>query len=301
MYVEKQKHGKKTYFYLVRSIRKGKKVSKERIFLGGNLSKKELKNKIEEAKGKIDIIFSILNKEEEQEIEKIKDELNSIISTIPKENFYEHFIVEFTYDSNAIEGSTLTLGETRDVLLEGISPNKPIINVKEALNHKEAFDYMINYKDKIDIKFICNLQGFVVKDVLPDYLSMFEGKLRGVNVRVGNHIAPNFNKVSGMMKKLTIWYNRNHNKVNPLVVAAQFHCIFEDIHPFVDGNGRTGRLLLNLMLKKKNYPYLNIPFKERSAYYAALESFHKTKNCKQMVRLLKKIYMSTLKKYKKDL
>jgi Fic family protein len=153
----------------------------------------------------------------------------------------------------------------------------------------------------MDVKFICRLQGLIVKDVLPDYLQVFEGKLRGVNVRVGNHIAPGFDKVPTLLKRLLFWYRKNDNQLNPLVVAAHFHCVFEDIHPFVDGNGRTGRLLLNFMLKNKEYPYLNIPFKERAAYYKAPDAFHKTQHCKLMVLLFIKIYMSTLNQYKRSL
>ncbi|MFC1691718.1 Fic family protein [Nanoarchaeota archaeon] len=301
MFVEKQKRGKKTYFYLVNNIRKGNKVTKERVYLGGDLSKKELEEKIEEAKSQLDPLFSILNKEELEEINEIKDELNKIISTIPKENFYEHFIVEFTYDSNAIEGSTLTLDETRQVIFEGMSPKKPLRNVKEALNHKEAFDFMESHKDKINSEFICELQEIVVKNTLPTHLSIFGGTLRGVNVRVGNHIAPNFDKVPKLLKELLRWHANYKKKINPLVLAAHFHCAFEDIHPFVDGNGRAGRLLLNLMLKNEGYPYLNITVKDRIKYYKALDDFHKTKSCRKMTLLLKKIYMSTLRKYKRSL
>ncbi|HLD41696.1 MAG TPA: Fic family protein, partial [archaeon] len=238
MYVEKQRRGKKVYFYLVKSLRKGEKVGKEKVFLGSGLSKQDIKEKMESAKGKLDLVFGIVNKKEEKEIETLKDQLNKIISTIPKENFYEHFITEFTYDSNAIEGSTLTLEETRSVIFEGMSPKKPLKQVKEALNHKESFDAMENHSGKMDLKFICKLQGLVVKEVLPDYLQIFEGKLRGVNVRVGNHIAPGFDKVPGLLKKLLLWYRKNNNELNPLVAAAHFHCAFEEIHPFVDGNGR---------------------------------------------------------------
>lgn len=301
MYIEKQKRGSKVYFYLVKSVRNGKKVGKEKKFLGTNLSKEELIIKSENAKRELEPIFDTITKEEEKDIIKTISKLNKIISTIPKENFYEHFITEFTYDSNSIEGSTLTLDETRNVIFEGLSPKKPLKDVKEALNHKEAFDVMETYSEKININFICRLQGLVVKDVLPDYLKIFEGKLRGVNVRVGNHIAPNFDKVQTLLKKLLLWYHKNRDNINPLVMAAYFHCVFEDIHPFVDGNGRTGRLLLNIMLMRNKYPYINIPVRKRFSYYKALDQFHKTSSCRQMVLLLKNIYMSTLNKYEKEL
>ena len=301
VFVEERKRGTHKYFYLVRTFRENGKVKKKSIFLGTDLNKILLDKAVSNAKvelGEIDF-GAVLSRKEIKEFDILKNELNEKISKIESNNFYEHFLTEFTYDSNAIEGSSLTLQETAFVLFEGISPkSKPMKHIQEAKNHKDAFDYTRSLKQKkLSKDIICEIQQKVVKDTLPLHLKQFEGDLRGVNVRVGNHIAPPFYSVPGKLTALLKWFNKNQNKLPPVVVTAYFHSEFESIHPFVDGNGRTGRLLMNFMLKNSDYPPITIFFKYRLKYYAALEKANNKKDLKPLIKIIKKCYADMLRIY----
>lgn len=301
VFVEKRKKGKHTQYYAAKAFREDGKVKKKRVFLGTDLNTIQLEKLLSDAKiklGEIDFEKG-LTKKEIKELEQLRKELNKKIEEIESNNFYEHFVTEYTYDSNAIEGSSLTLRETANVLFEEISPeNKPMKHVQEAKNHKKAFDYVMELKKKnIDQNILCELQNIVVEGTLPTHLEKYQGKLRGVNVRVGMHIAPPFYSVPRKISSLIRWFNANKKKYNPVVVAAYFHAEFEAIHPFVDGNGRVGRLLTNFMLKNERYPVITIFFKYRQKYYDALESARKEKTIKPLIKLMKKGYEDMLDMY----
>ncbi len=296
VHIEERIEGKKKKYYLAKTIRDKDKVRKKRIFLGADLNTIQIEKLKKDAMielGEIDF-ETVLSKKDITEFEKIKDKLNKQIANFDKDSFYELFVSEFTYDSNAIEGSTLTLDETNQILFEGISPKgKPLVHVQEAKNHKEAYDFIIhNKRKKLDTKFLCELQRIVVKETRQNGI----GELRNVNVRVGTHVASPFYSVPRKLTALVKWFNSNFNKHNPVVVSTYFHAMFEEIHPFVDGNGRSGRLLLNLMLQEKGFPPLIIFFEQRQAYYTALEKARIDKNLLPLIKLIKKCYEKMLKK-----
>ncbi|MBU2100102.1 Fic family protein, partial [Candidatus Micrarchaeota archaeon] len=281
VFVEERKKGKRIQYYLVKTFREKGKVKKKSIFLGTDLDSTQLEKLKEDATielGEIDF-GKVLNKKEIEEFEEIKNKLNKEIESFAPESFYQHFLTEYTYDSNAIEGSSLTLEETNNVLFEEISPkNKPLKHVQEAKNHKKAYDYVMGLEEeKLSQDLICEIQKTVVENTLSEHLKKFEGKLRGVNVRVGLHIAPPYYSVPRKLGSLIKWFNANYKKYNPIVIAAYFHSEFENIHPFVDGNGRTGRLLMNFMLKNAGFPPITIFFKYRQEYYNSLEKARKEK------------------------
>ncbi|HZX19454.1 MAG TPA: Fic family protein [archaeon] len=301
VFVEERKRGKHTYFYLVKTFREKGKVRKTSIFLGADLNPMHLEKAVSDAKielGEIDF-EKILNKKELQEFEDLKSKLNASISKVESGGFYEHFLTQFTYDSNAIEGSTLTLRETAFVLFDDISPlGKPMKDVQEAKNHKEAFDFIMQLKGhRLSKDLLCKIQGQIVKGTLPAHLTQFEGDLRGLNVRVGNHIAPPFYSVPRKLGALIKWFNANSTKFHPIVIASYFHSEFESIHPFVDGNGRTGRLLMNFMLKNRGFPVINIPVKYRRKYYDSLEKARQEKNLTPLIKIMKRSYEEMLKTY----
>jgi len=296
VHIEERVEGKKKKYYLAKTIRDKDKVRKKRIFLGTDLNNTQLAKLKADAMvelGEIDF-ENVLNEKEIKEIEGLKTKLNNKIASFDKDSFYELFVSEFTYGSNAIEGSTLTLDETNQVLFEGISPKgKPLVQVQEAKNHKEAYDFILhNKRKKLDTKFLCELQRIVVKETRKDGI----GELRTVNVRVGTHVAPPFYSVPRKLTALVKWFNSNVGEYNPVVVSAYFHAVFEEIHPFVDGNGRSGRLLLNLMLQEKGFPPLIIFFEQRQAYYNALEKARKEKDLLPLIKVMKKGYGKILKK-----
>ncbi|MEI7962002.1 MAG: Fic family protein [archaeon] len=302
VFVEKRKDGTNTLYYLAKSFREKGKVKKKRVFLGTNLTPEQIQALSDDANKILgEISFdSVLSPKEAIEFEELKQSLNEKIITFDKESFYQHFITEFTYNSNAIEGSSLTLQETSHLLFEGITPkNKPMKHLIEAKNHKEAYDFVSVIKQKkLSTPLICKIQKIVVKDTLPEHLKGQDGILRTVNVRVGEHIAPPFFVVQRKLKTLITWFNINMNKHHPLVVAAYFHSEFESLHPFAEGNGRTGRLLINFMLTKQGYPPITIFLKHRFNYYQALEKARNSKNLKPLINIMKKCYKEMEKTYK---
>ena len=287
-FTEKKKKGDKTYYYRIKSVRKGDKITKESKYLGVNLNEKELREQENKADQKLEVLSHLLTKEDINFLENAKNlRLNQ-----PKENWenrYESFVSKFTYDSNAIEGNTLTLQETSQLLFDKVVPvSKSLREVNEALNHKEAFDYMLQYKEDVTKEFICDLHKKVVKETLkPEVVSQI-GKYRPIQVfiRGVEWIPVNPQEVPNEMKTLLAWYSRAKKKLHPLVVAAYFHVGFETIHPFVDGNGRVGRLLMNFILHKNKYPLINIPNAIKNRYYTTLHAAQVKGNLRPFVELL---------------
>lgn len=288
-----EKNGRK-YYYRVKSIRNGNKIGKERVYLGVNLNQEELKKKEKEADSKLNVFDVILTKDEEDFLEKIKRDF----SKEPKENHenrYETFCSLFTYDSTGIEGNTLTLSETSHLLFEGIVPStKSLREIHEVINHKKAFDYMLSYDKDITKEFILEMHNLVIANTLRQDLISQLGRYRTVQVFVGRSIPPKPQDVPKKMASLLRWYYTNKKKLHPLVLASYFHTEFEKIHPFVDGNGRVGRLLMNFILYKNKYPMINIPKKRRFKYYEVLQEAQYKRNLKSFVKFL----ISILKKDK---
>ena len=286
VYTEIQEKGGRKYYYRVKSIRNGKETRKERIYLGVSLSKVELKKKEKEADRKLNVFDVLLTEDEEGFLEEIKRDF----SKEPKENYlnrYEAFCSLFTHDSTGIEGNTLTFSETSHLLFEGIVPRaKPLREIYEITNHKKAFDYMLEYNKDLMKEFILNLHAIVVSNTLGEELVSQTGKYRTVQVFVGRSIPPKPQDVPQKMTTLFRWYSKNKKTLHPIVLASYFHTEFEKIHPFVDGNGRVGRLLMNFILHKRNYPMINIPKLRKFRYYEVLQSAHHKENLKPFVKFL---------------
>ncbi|MEK6899402.1 MAG: Fic family protein [Nanoarchaeota archaeon] len=280
-----EKKGRK-YYYRVKNFRTGKKVRKERIYLGVDLEKEDLNKKEVKADKELNILSVILSKEDTKFLEKIKEEF----SKEPKENYenrYEAFCSLFTYDSTGIEGNTLTLEETSFLLFEGIVPKeKSLREVHEVINHKKAFDYLLNYKEDITKEFILRLHDLVVVNTLSQDLLSQIGKYRNVQVFVGRSIPPKPQDVPDKMAGLLRWYSVNKKILHPLILASHFHTEFEKIHPFVDGNGRVGRLLMNFILHKSKLPMINIPKIKRFKYYGVLQEAQYKNNLRPFVTFL---------------
>lgn len=281
-YVVKKKINEENYFYLVHSVKISGKVKKFQIYLGRkkpnseNLEKysRILKKRADEYMTRKDPLLRIISKPDIKIIEKAKVWYASRLRQSPaaKENYYEWFITTYTYNTNAIEGSSLSKRETAMVLFEGISPpNRPMRDVLAAENHKKAYDWMLKYNGDINKKFILELHEILTTSILNKKES---GLLRKVQVyiRGSDDIPPKPENVNQKIKELIRWYNTGKRKYNPVAVASYFHVNFEKIHPFVDFNGRTGRLLLNFILMKYNIPPIDIRNKDRMKYYKAIKS-----------------------------
>ncbi|MBI4019634.1 MAG: Fic family protein [Candidatus Aenigmarchaeota archaeon] len=289
MYTEKQKRGHGAYFYIVNNVRQGGRWKKVRIYLGKDLTKKEIEKrmkakkseltaKVNEAKMQSDPLFGLISEDQKKRLNQIKE---SYLKNKPKvtnsvyENYYEHFVTEFTYDTNAIEGSTITLQETGMILFDKVVPKgKTLREISEVQNHKDAFDYMLSYKGDINRAFVLKLHKLLMHNILWKH----SGRFRDIQVYVrgASFTPPPPGEVQKQFKHLMLWYRSNKKKYHPVVIAAYFHHVFESIHPFRDGNGRVGRLLLNFTLRKSGLPMINIKSRERATYYATLEAGNKS-------------------------
>lgn len=195
----------------------------------------------------------------------------------------EEFTVEFTYNSNAIEGNTLTLRET-DLVLRGLTiDRKPLKDHMEAVGHKEAFVYVREL-----VKEQVPMSESIIKQI--HYLVLADKKDdRGVYRRVPVHIMGAQHEpvqpylIQPKMEQLMIDYGSSTEHI--ITKLARFHIEFEGIHPFIDGNGRTGRLLVNLELMKAGYPPIDIKFTDRIAYYNAFDAYHVKHDLSAMEKL----------------
>ena len=189
-----------------------------------------------------------------------------------REQLRQTFLVDYTYSSNAIEGNTLTLSETALVLTGMTISEKPLKDHLEALGHKEAFCFLedfIKSHEPISELFIRQLHSLVLLDKPRD-----KGVYRRIPVIITGavHTPPHPCMVAPMMEALV--RDLRKKKHHPLVAAAEFHVRFEAIHPFIDGNGRTGRLLSNFILMRAGYLPISIKYENRRAYYEAFTAYH---------------------------
>ncbi|MCD8100537.1 MAG: Fic family protein [Oscillospiraceae bacterium] len=195
----------------------------------------------------------------------------------------EEFAVEYTYNSNAIEGNTLTLRET-DLVLRGLTiDQKPLKDHMEAVGHKEAFDYvseLVKEDMPISESIIKQIHYLVLADKKDD-----RGVYRRVPVRImGAHHEPvQPYLIQPKMEQLLLDFAESKEHI--ITKLARFHIEFESIHPFIDGNGRTGRLLVNLEFMKAGYPPIDIKFTDRVAYYNAFNEYHVKHNLSAMENL----------------
>lgn len=199
------------------------------------------------------------------------------------ERLNEEFTVEYTYNSNAIEGNTLTLRET-DMVLRGLTiDQKPLKDHMEAVGHKEAFDFVRELvQDNVPIseRIIQQIHYLVLADKKDD-----RGVYRRVPVRImgAQHEPVQPYLIQSRMEQLMLSFAESTEHI--ITKLARFHIEFEGIHPFIDGNGRTGRLLVNLELMKAGYPPIDIKFTDRIAYYNAFDEYYAKGNRASMEKL----------------
>ena len=199
------------------------------------------------------------------------------------ERLTEEFVVEYTYNTNAIEGNTLTLRET-DMVLRGLTINqKPLKDHMEAVGHKEAFDFvreLVKEEAPLSESVIKQLHYLVLADRKDD-----RGVYRTIPVRImgAKHEPVQPYLIRPQMEELLLSYQKSTDHI--ITKLARFHIEFEGIHPFIDGNGRAGRLLVNLELMKAGYPPIDIKFTQRNAYYQAFDEYHAKHKIEPMEKL----------------
>lgn len=190
------------------------------------------------------------------------------------ENLKRYFDVELTYNSNAIEGNTLTITETKVILEDGLTVGhgKSMREHLEVINHKEAIDYIDDIVSKdLDIseRVIKDLHYIILKSI--DNENAGEYRKSNVLISGSRHKPVEHFLVRERMIDLIDWYRENKDKLHPVKLAAEFHFKYVYIHPFIDGNGRSARLLMNLILMRNGYPITVIKTENRDVYMKALE------------------------------
>jgi len=256
-----RKKGNGVYYYLQHSFRKNGKVITKEKYLG-----KAMPGNIDEIKK---TFLEACRKAHTHDVfEKIRSGFQHEWQSYPtsiKEKIKEQIAIAFTYNTNAIEGSKITLGETRELVEHKIAPNKPLCDVKETDAHAKVFLAMLN-KESFNTRLILKWHNELFRGTKHD----LAGKFREYRVSVGDYIAPDWQEVVSLIHAIMNFYNENQN-MHPVELAARMHYRFEKIHPFGDGNGRVGRLIINYILGHSGYPMLIIEYKKRTSYYKALD------------------------------
>lgn len=300
MYIEKRHTGKRIKYYLVHSYRDiNNKVNKIKRFLGTNLTTSELAKlrqraeeiinaQIEESKTEV-FKFSL----SEKEIKKL-NKLNDRISIYHlKKTDWEAFTEDFVYNTNAIEGSTVLLSEVKGILKKKETSNAEEIETKGVA---DAVQFIRKTKEEFSLELMKKLHKLCFSKS-----KSFAGKFRNVEVVIRSgkgeivHQGVPVPEIIFALKEMIGWYDKNKKKFRPIVLAAIIHNQFEHIHPFQDGNGRVGRLLLNFILLKNSYPPINILLKDRREYYNTLQEYSRYKNLKPTLKFLINQYKKTLK------
>ena len=294
-YIYKKTIGKKEYYYLRASERRGDKViNKDLAYLGSNIEdvKKSLEN-LPKYKNEIRKAYKTIHNFLESnrlvdEVKKLKlkqdlflgEKLSEVEAcklhylrefqkhdSLTREEILKNFLIEFAYNTTSIEGNTIKLAEAKKLLEEGKTPkNRTLREIYDLQNTEKVFFEIIESKEEITHDFIINIH----KNLLENIDKRIGYRTQDVRVIKANFKSTPAPYVKTDMDLLLKWYSENKEKLHPLVLGEIFHHKFEKIHPFMDGNGRTGRMLLNYILIKNNYPPIVIRNKNREKYLKAM-------------------------------
>lgn len=264
--VKKRVVGTRQYFYLQHTIRTTGGYEAREKYLGP-----ELPASLDEVKR--EFLAEISKERWYPLLEAVRSsyakELQAM-SKIAREKNARFFAVKFTYDTNRIEGSSLTYRETADLLERGLTPkSRPVADVKEAEAHDRVLKEALEYKRDLSLQIILHWHKRLFAETKP----AIAGKIRTDQVWISGSrfMPPSPVEVWVLIREFFRWYDRAKASMHPVELAAAVHLRFVTIHPFTDGNGRVSRLLMNFVLKKHGYPLLDIPYGDRRSYYNALE------------------------------
>ncbi|MBI1838440.1 MAG: Fic family protein [Flavobacteriia bacterium] len=239
------------------------------------------------------------------------DLIDSLKSKLDKLRAFDSYRIaqalelEYTFESNRIEGNTLTLKETDLVINEGLTVSgKSMREHLEAINHQEAIEYvkdLVQRKVSINERELLVIHNMILRGIMPEYA----GKYRNIQVMIKGsaHMPPQPFLVPKKMEEYFEWYQINRNKLHPVVLAAEMHERLVTIHPFVDGNGRTSRLIMNLILLKHGFVIANIKgdYEARMNYYNALELVQTEKEKDTFLNIIADVEIDCLNRYLKIL
>ncbi|VVB77339.1 Fic/DOC family protein [uncultured archaeon] len=273
-FIEKQRHGKHFYYYLVKNVRvTPTKAKKLRIFLGRRVPRRdELQKYFVELEKRT--MGQYQTKWLPKELVEKVDDLSASITVFyktPSDALPKDFLVRYTYNTNAIEGNHLTLRQTALVLSDRIAPEGARADdVIEALNAVDAWNFIKAYKNRLNKRFVCKVQYEITKNTS----CRIQGSYRDSKVRIAGsrHIPPKPVNVPKLLEGLFAEFYLEKKTLHPIELAALLHNRFVNIHPFTDGNGRTSRLLMNWILLRNKFPPVIIEISNKEQYYDAIEA-----------------------------
>lgn len=231
-------------------------------------------------------------------IDSLKDKIDRYrpFSKRLADSLHEKLVVEWTYNTNAIEGNTLTISETK-VVLEGITiGGKSMVEHLEIINHRDAILFvedLVSNKEPLSEWNIRNIHSLVLKGI--DNKNAGKYRVENVVISGAKHIPPKHYEVTSFMQKLIEEYHSNWIDYHPVLRATLLHGEFLKLHPFIDGNGRTSRLLLNFELMKDGYTPIIIRNEDRAKYYEVLDIAHTTMDYEPFIRLVSELVIESEK------
>jgi Fic family protein/DNA-binding XRE family transcriptional regulator len=248
--------------------------------------------------------YSSLLTEKLARIDQLQKELNAL-RTYDSYRIAQALELEYTFESNRIEGNTLTLRETDLVINEGLTiSGKSMREHLEAVNHQEAISYikeLVQRKIAINEREVLSIHNLILRGIQPEYA----GKYRDIQVMIKGsaHMPPQPFLVKDEMTHYFGWYEQNKDTLHPIILAAEMHERLVTIHPFVDGNGRTSRLIMNLILLSKGYVIANIKgdYETRMNYYNALEQVQTQQSTDAFHHFIADVEIECLERYLKIL
>lgn len=234
------------------------------------------------------------------EIDQLKNELDKI-REFENHRITEALDLEYTFESNRIEGNTLTLRETDLVINKGLTVSgKSMKEHLEAINHSDAIHYvkeMVSRNATITKRELLSIHNLILRGISPDDA----GRFRSVQVMIqgSSHMPPAPYLIQAQMDDYFIWYERNRTHLHPVVLAAEMHERLVTIHPFIDGNGRTSRLIMNMILLQNGFVIANIKGDNTSrfAYYEALDEVQVSGNKDSFIKFVAEIEKQSLERY----
>lgn len=310
MYIEKRNEQGKIKYFLAHSFREGNKIHKIRKYLGLNLSSQLLEERrkkaaklIFEEVGEFKIINDPLKlRISGEEIRFVKNlEIKEKLKVFHlSKGQWKVFSQTFAYNTNAIEGSEITNKESINIIERNEWPKKPKEDIAETYGVYDAINFIKQKKEHFSLELIKKMHRLVFRNS-KEFAGEFRKPGEEVAIKSGSgeiiHMGVPQSRVVSLLLELIDWYEKNKKRYPSLVLAAVVHNQFENIHPFRDGNGRVGRLLLNNILIKHRLPPVNISFKNRRQYYNSILDYEKNQNIRPTIDLILKEYRFMKKKF----
>lgn len=266
MEIQKRIRGGRVYYYLVHSYREGRRVRKLERYLGRTPPK-------ETSAIREEFLLDLFSREFGARLNVLRSSSRAVARATPlsiRRKNLEAFAARFTYDSNRIEGSTLTLRDTTSLLEDGVTPpNRPLSDVREALAHQEVFLGALREEGPLTLRMVLGWH----RRLFEATKSEIAGKVRTYPVRISQSrfVPPEPYELDLLLTEFFDWCKNASKAIHPVPLAALVHLRLVTIHPFGDGNGRIARIAMNRELRRSDFPLFNIPYTGRRSYYGALE------------------------------